>query len=102
VPNAGIAGHAELQLTAENLELIFVTNHLGHFKMYKDLEPLILKAAEESGIAVVAVVSSSASYDFHEVILDEEKLKDPDVWGFFYYAHSKLFNSTFLNLEGEG
>jgi NAD(P)-dependent dehydrogenase (short-subunit alcohol dehydrogenase family) len=96
VPNAGIGGQAESQLSNENLETLFVTNHLGHFKMYLDLEDLILKAAEQSNIATVVAVASAGNFQAQEVILSEDRLNDPKKFsGFQSYCHSKLYNSTF-------
>ncbi len=51
-----------LELTEDGIELLFHTNHLGHFQLYNLLEGLIEKTAKEVGSATVVHVSSSAHY----------------------------------------
>eukprot|EP01127_Copromyxa_protea_P019478 TRINITY_DN6337_c0_g1_i1.p1 TRINITY_DN6337_c0_g1~~TRINITY_DN6337_c0_g1_i1.p1 ORF type:complete len:364 (-),score=58.15 TRINITY_DN6337_c0_g1_i1:6-1097(-) len=96
VCNAGI-GQASFLLSPDGIESTFATNHLGHFKMYTDLEDLIVKSASENGMATVVAVSSRASYDAKEVIFDLDKLNDPENFSTWkYYGLSKLYNILFV------
>lgn len=105
--NAGLAFTDKWYFSTEGVELTFAVNHLGHFKLYKDLEKLILSTAEkaeaagtEGGAAVSIVhVSSAASFFpvpenskrlFTEAFINSEDNSDP-------YALSKLANVLFSN-----
>ena len=50
-------------MSVDDIELIFATNHVGHFKLYKELSPLLASTAEKhSSVGTVVVVSSVAHF----------------------------------------
>jgi len=61
--NAGIGlenfkGDENVSLSIDGIELVFATNHVGHFLLYRLLEPLLL----ESTFARVVLTSSAGSF----------------------------------------
>jgi NAD(P)-dependent dehydrogenase (short-subunit alcohol dehydrogenase family) len=60
--NAGIGNGNGKRFSVDNIELVFATNHVGHFKLYKDLSGIMEATAAEQGIATVTVISSAAHY----------------------------------------
>ncbi|KAK9480338.1 hypothetical protein V1514DRAFT_194593 [Lipomyces japonicus] len=59
VANAGIAS-VPASLTAEGWEIMFATNHLGHFAFVTTLLPLLKQTSQNSNVRVV--ITSSALY----------------------------------------
>lgn len=97
VLNAGIAFPANPeQLSEDGVELVFATNHLGHFKMYKDLRPLIEETSTKHGHATVVHVSSSAHYNVDPTVGVHTNLMDLNaLTQGFAYGQSKLCNVIF-------
>ena len=97
VCNAGIGGRGKGERTKEGFDVIFATNHLGHFLLVNSLLPLM----EENGR--ILIVSS----DMHDppkktnpnfTWLGAEKLAKPDEElskSFIRYPYSKLCNVYF-------
>ena len=89
-------------LSEDGYEKLFATNHLGHFKMYKDLASLIERTAATYGVATISHVSSAAHYSpshhFGGVFHSVEELNDNQSYvGFERYGTTKLFNILFAN-----
>ena len=90
VANAG-AIHPERRVTAQGNELTFQVNHLAHFLLCREIEPLLAASAPSRVIAV--------SSDAHWAAWRGLRLRDPSFdrgWSpFGAYAHSKLANIMF-------
>jgi NAD(P)-dependent dehydrogenase (short-subunit alcohol dehydrogenase family) len=98
VLNAGISGfHNSGFITKDGIETVFATNHLGHFKLYKDVAHLIEATAKSHGFATVTVVSSASHFQPPPVgvYLTLEGLNDPKTSGSLHYGQSKLANVLF-------
>lgn len=62
IANAGVMSYP-FALSADNHELIFSTNHLGHFLLVNELLPVLKRTGKESGAnSRVVVLSSSAHF----------------------------------------
>eukprot|EP01126_Amoeba_proteus_P039911 TRINITY_DN4231_c0_g2_i2.p1 TRINITY_DN4231_c0_g2~~TRINITY_DN4231_c0_g2_i2.p1 ORF type:complete len:327 (+),score=44.86 TRINITY_DN4231_c0_g2_i2:153-1133(+) len=97
VQNAGIFVSSKMSYSVDGIEITFATNHLGHFKMTKDLRNLIVRTAE-TGMATITVVSSVSHYEISEptqLHFDLQQLNDPKNFGFSYYALTKVSNVFF-------
>ncbi len=106
IMNAGVGASPRGFLTSEDgFELMFATNHLGHFKLYNDIKSVIESTAKEQGVATIVAVSSGAHYGHNETVgggsgvFDSlEELNDPVTSvGMAGYGQSKLFNILFAN-----
>lgn len=90
VANAG-AIHPQRRITAQGNELTFQVNHLAHFLLCSELEPLLIASAPSRVISV--------SSDAHWAAWRGLRLRDPNFergWSpFGTYAHSKLANIMF-------
>jgi len=76
VLNAGIAA-SSLDLTEDNIEPVFATNHVGHQLLYMMLEKTIVSTGEAHGDARVVVVSSASHFDStHGVETTRKALND--------------------------
>lgn len=98
VQNAGI-GLSDTHTLVDGIERTFYTNHLGHFKMTKDLEDLIVKTANEQGFASVVMVSSASHYDAFAggAFADFTLVNDPrEFSGNYFYGVSKFANVLFM------
>ena len=104
---AGIGGTLNgFELSVDGIETIVATNHLGHFKMYKDLCKVIESTAEKYGVAILVHVSSaaqfSASADYEGIPATVEELNNVTSKSFTMevfprYGTSKLMNILFSN-----
>ena len=73
IGSAGFNEDGSAPLSEDGIEMVFATNHVGHFLLYKLLEPLLMK----SMLARVVLTSSSTSYATyagHRVATDIETL----------------------------
>lgn len=96
VCNAGISMKWE-PLSIDGIEMVFATNHLGHFKLYKDLAGLLETTAKMHGHARVVHVSSVAHFKAPPIgvhtNLEDLNTKNQQA----AYAQSKLCNLLFSN-----
>mmetsp|Transcript_48627 Transcript_48627/g.135874 ORF Transcript_48627/g.135874 Transcript_48627/m.135874 type:complete len:369 (-) Transcript_48627:19-1125(-) len=98
VANAGIGSSTAELLTADNIEPIFATNHVGHQLLYMLLEDLIVAAGGLTGDARVVVVSSCEHFRSAQGVmltraaLNERYANSPALLS---YAQSKLANVLF-------
>jgi NAD(P)-dependent dehydrogenase (short-subunit alcohol dehydrogenase family) len=88
INNAGIASNS-LQNTADGFELVFGTNHLGHFALTGLLLPLIIAARQARVVTVTSMAHGSGQIDFDN--LDASRRFSPSA----AYAESKLANVLF-------
>lgn len=88
INNAGVASPS-LQRTADGFELVFGTNHLGHFALTGLLLPTILAAPKARVVTVTSVTHAKGQIDFDN--LDGSKGYKPAR----AYAQSKLANALF-------
>lgn len=98
VQNAGI-GLSDTHTLVDGIERTFYTNHLGHFKMTKDLEDLIVKTANEQGFASVVMVSSASHYDAFAggAFANFSLVNDPrEFGGNYFYGVTKFANVLFM------
>ena len=97
--NAGVMAPSKREATAQNLELQFGTNHVGHHMLTR----LLLPGVNDNG-RVVTVASTAHSFgqlDFQNLNYDTESNNDSDsasdrsysAWG--AYGQSKLANILF-------
>jgi len=90
--NAGIMAIPQYTESKDGFELQFATNHLGHFALAKELEPVL----EASAPARVVTVSSTAHFgnamDVENLPPSKDSYGD---WG--AYQQSKLANALFAN-----
>jgi NAD(P)-dependent dehydrogenase (short-subunit alcohol dehydrogenase family) len=90
--NAGIMAVPTLELTQDNFEKTFQTNHLGHFALTALLFPVLSR----NGARVINV--SSAAHQFAFSGLDFENLNGEKSYGpWSSYGASKLENVLFTN-----
>eukprot|EP00281_Chroomonas_sp_CCMP1168_P030294 CAMPEP_0206251108 /NCGR_PEP_ID=MMETSP0047_2-20121206/21845_1 /ASSEMBLY_ACC=CAM_ASM_000192 /TAXON_ID=195065 /ORGANISM="Chroomonas mesostigmatica_cf, Strain CCMP1168" /LENGTH=390 /DNA_ID=CAMNT_0053677033 /DNA_START=38 /DNA_END=1210 /DNA_ORIENTATION=- len=61
--NAGVFAPTGVELTEDDVEVVFAVNHLSHFLLWKRLAPLAEKTAEAFGDVRVVTTSSAAHYD---------------------------------------
>ncbi len=92
--NAGIMGGPQISRTKQGFELMFGTNHLGHFALTGQL----LDALKVSPGARVISVTSMAHRNIKGLNLDDPNFEHTPYRIFDAYAKSKLANLTF-NLE---
>jgi NAD(P)-dependent dehydrogenase (short-subunit alcohol dehydrogenase family) len=88
INNAGVAS-TSLQRTTDGFELVFGTNHLGHFALTGLLLPAILASPSGRVITVTSLAHASGHIDFGN--LDGSKGYSPSG----AYAQSKLANVLF-------
>ena len=55
--NAGFVNTYAFALSEDGIETTFAVNHIGHFKLFKDLRGMIEKTAESSDVKIVHVSS---------------------------------------------
>merc|ERR1712070_866355 len=72
--NAGF-GEFSGSVTVDGLEKVFAVNHVGHFKLYKDLESLIEKTSQSADVRLVHV-ASNAHFSGHVPATSEADLND--------------------------
>ncbi len=93
VNNAGLVTGG-LQRTKEGWELMFATNHLGHFALAWALHGALAQGAMDRGAARIVSLSSTAHMrapvDFDDIHF-ERRAYDPQI----AYAQSKTANSLF-------
>jgi retinol dehydrogenase-12 len=89
VNNAGVAGRQGL--TAQGFELMFGTNHLGHFALTNALLGCLVSSAP----ARVVTVSSDAHYNATGVDFSVLRRRGHGLTGMHQYAVSKLCNVLF-------
>jgi NAD(P)-dependent dehydrogenase (short-subunit alcohol dehydrogenase family) len=85
------AGHSSPGLTADGFELIFGTNHLGHFL----LTNLLLDRLRASAPARVVTVSSKSHYQAKGIDFEAVRRTTATVTGLREYEVSKLANVLF-------
>lgn len=88
INNAGVAS-TSLQRTADGFELVFGTNHLGHFAVTGLLLPTIIASPKGRVVTVTSLAHGSGHIDFDN--LDGSKGYSPSG----AYAQSKLANVLF-------
>ena len=66
INNAGIASRS-LQYTVDGFELVFGTNHLGHFALTGHLLPLILATPRARVVSVASLAHSRGQIDFENL-----------------------------------
>lgn len=96
--NAGFARFGDLQLSTDGIETSFAVNHIGHFKLFKDLRELIEKTAETADVKIISVSSSAHFNGIPEIgvytnladINNAEKFV-----GLTWYGQSKMANVLF-------
>lgn len=82
--------------TAEDYEIQFGTNHMGHALLTKLLMPTMLATAKEPGSDVRIVNMTSDGHNMArspDILLDKTKLNASGAW--IRYAYSKLANVLF-------
>ena len=95
--NAGVAA-APRALSTAGLELIFHTNHIGHFQLYLGLRALIEATASQFGSATIVSTSSAASFTTyaHGVSTSLAELNDAHSYAAYHsYGQSKLAQVLF-------
>jgi len=98
--NAGVMVPPIEQVTAQNYDLQFGTNVLGHFYFTKLLIPALLAGAKSSPDSRARVVNTSSSASLFVGGVDFNTLKDTPArkkLGPALYAQSKLGNVLFSN-----
>jgi len=94
--NAGIVLSSDNTVKSlDGFELTFATNHLGHFKLYLDLEDLITKSSQKYGTVTITHLSSNVHYDALEIPTSVKGINNNS--GYSAYAQSKLANILFSN-----
>lgn len=91
--NAGVVNLPELQHTAQDHEMHFATNHLGHFSLTGHLLPAIKNT---SGSRIVTV--SSGGYKFGELRFDDLNWSKRPYHRVKSYGDSKLANMLFFQM----
>ena len=89
--NGGIMGGPEISHTKQGFELMFGTNHLGHFALVGHL----LEVLEATPASRVVAVSSMAHRNIKGLNLDDPNFETTEYGIFDAYAKSKLANLTF-------
>lgn len=90
--NAGVMGHATVQLTPQGFEMQLGTNHIGHFALAAGLaEPLA--AAPAARVVAVSSVAHRVPRDFD---LEDPAYARTRYWHFAAYGRSKLANLLFV------
>lgn len=82
-----------LSRTADNFELQFGTNHLAHFLLFTELEPLLTASAQAAGVPSRVVNVSSAGHRFSGIRFEDPHFRDEttyDKWA--SYGQSKTAN----------
>ncbi|XP_039132640.1 short-chain dehydrogenase TIC 32, chloroplastic-like [Dioscorea cayenensis subsp. rotundata] len=98
INNAGL-GFAPFELSQDGIELIFATNHIGHFLLTELLLDNIKNTAHESNIEgrIINVASDAYKFTYRERIRFD-KISDKSGYnGFFSYGQSKLANILHAN-----
>jgi NAD(P)-dependent dehydrogenase (short-subunit alcohol dehydrogenase family) len=90
--NAGVMGHATVQLTKQGYEMQLGTNHIGHFALATGLLDRLLAAPA----ARVVAVSSVAHRVPRSLDLDDPAYARTPYWHFAAYGRSKLANLLFV------
>ena len=89
--NAGINGRGEAKATEEGFDLVFATNHLGHFLLVNLLLPYVAAKGR-----IVVISSDQHDSEFVKVEwINIEKLAYPNNENPIRYQHSKLCNLYF-------
>lgn len=88
INNAGVGAHGGLRRTADGFEMMFGTNHLGHFA----LTNLILEHVTERVVTVASQAERMAHLD-----LDDPNWRERPYQGSRAYADSKLANLLFTS-----
>ena len=87
--NAGVMALPERRLTADGFELMFGTNHLGHFALTGLLVPALLAAAAPRVVTVASVAHKRGRFRFDDLQAE----RGYDQWA--AYSQSKLANLSF-------
>ncbi|KAI9749564.1 MAG: hypothetical protein M4579_006826 [Chaenotheca gracillima] len=106
VANAAIGFYPQDELSSDNWEKAFATNHLGHFAFITELLDLVESTAKSHGQARIVTVSSTAALMSPKI--DYEALRrvvendGKSIWdlknGAGRYANSKLANVLFMTV----
>lgn len=101
VCNAGVWTR-QRQTTAEGFELSMGVNHLGHFVLVRELEPLLRAAAPSRIVVVSSDIHYRARMDFDDLMWEKRRFRGP-----MAYGQSKLANVLYTcalarRLEGSG
>ena len=96
----GMSPVAEYSLSAQGIETIFATNHVGHFALTRILLPLLEETANVHGNARIVVTTSSFHLACQEIdfasVTSTTRTKSPTAVDSCYrYARSKLANVLF-------
>jgi NAD(P)-dependent dehydrogenase (short-subunit alcohol dehydrogenase family) len=83
--NAGVLAQKQRRETAEGNELVFATNHLGHFVLTATLYPLLARTPGSRIVTMGSIAARTTSLDFDDLQAQRTPYK-----GFRTYARSKL------------
>ncbi|WP_327233286.1 SDR family NAD(P)-dependent oxidoreductase [Streptomyces sp. NBC_01317] len=83
--NAGLTAQPERRETVDGNELVFGTNHLGHFVLAASLYPLLARTTGSRIVTMGSVAARLADLDF-----DDLQAVRPPYKGFRTYGRSKL------------
>lgn len=98
--NAGFWNLFDIKYSEDGVESTFAVNHIGHFKLFKDLRSLIETTAETSPVKIVSVTSSAHFEGAPEVGIYTTlaEINGADKFdGMQWYGMSKLANVLFAN-----
>ena len=101
VCNAGVWTR-QRQTTQDGFELSIGVNHLGHFVLVRELEPLLRAAAPARIVVVSSDIHYRARMDFDDLMWEKRRFRGPSAYG-----QSKLANVLYTaalarRLEGSG
>jgi NAD(P)-dependent dehydrogenase (short-subunit alcohol dehydrogenase family) len=83
--NAGVLAQQERRETVDGNELVFGTNHLGHFVLAASLYPLLARTVGSRIVTMGSIAARTAQLDFDDLQARRDPYK-----GFRTYARSKL------------
>ncbi|QIW98280.1 hypothetical protein AMS68_003798 [Peltaster fructicola] len=96
IENAGVMCCPSEQ-TEDGFERHFGTNHLGHFYLFKLLQPLLLQTAATSMTSSRVIVVSSAGHRRTEVVMDDLDWQKREYDPLTAYCQSKTANIWMAN-----
>jgi NAD(P)-dependent dehydrogenase (short-subunit alcohol dehydrogenase family) len=95
VLNAGLMNITAFELSKDNIEIQFATNHLGHFLLTNELLPILEESAPSRIVVVSSMMHQFAWWGNEGICFDG--LNDPKSYNLFFagYNQSKLANILF-------
>jgi len=94
--NAGMTDIAFV-MSADGFENIFASNHLGHFKLYLDLENLIEESSKKFGTVTISHVTSSQHFLATRLFHNLDSVNNASNFDLGRYPEAKLANILFSN-----